>query len=180
MDKENIFKLQRVRTPETIEAFKAELSNYDWKEVYVEDTNDSYNAFLAIFKSLYDYYCPVRKVKVKPKNKQNLWMTKGLVKACKKKEQLYKDFIKHRTKDKAYKYKQYRNRLTTIIREQKQNYYRILLGKYKANIKATWDVIKEVIDQHNISTLPTYIVKDDSSRVENVQEIANEFNIFFC
>lgn len=102
MNKVCDYKLQRVRMLEAIEAFKAELDNHDWKEVYVEETNDSYNAFLDIFMSLYDCHCPVRKIKVKPKSRENLWITKGLEKACKKKDQLYKDFIKHRTKEKEY------------------------------------------------------------------------------
>ncbi|KAM3592138.1 uncharacterized protein V6R79_013382 [Siganus canaliculatus] len=44
----------RVKTPEAIEALKIALTNHDWQEVYVEDTDDAYNAFLDTFLSYYD------------------------------------------------------------------------------------------------------------------------------
>lgn len=37
--------LVRIKSPEAIMALKAELMNHDWQEVYVEDTNESYDAF---------------------------------------------------------------------------------------------------------------------------------------
>lgn len=36
------------------------------------------------------------------------------------KHRLYKEFIKHQTKDKEDKYKNYKNRLTSIMRTQKK------------------------------------------------------------
>lgn len=38
-------------------------------------------------------------------------------KACKKKNQLYEEYIKHQTKEKEDKYKKYKNKLTDIMRE---------------------------------------------------------------
>lgn len=50
----------RVKTPEAIAALKTGLANHDWQEIYVEDTNDAYNAFLDTFLTLYDRYCPLK------------------------------------------------------------------------------------------------------------------------
>ena len=38
------------------------------------------------------------------------WITKGLRNACKKKNTLYRDFLRHRTKDAENKYKIYKNK----------------------------------------------------------------------
>lgn len=83
-----MYLLQRTRRPVAIEAFKVVLVNHDWNEVYVEDTNDSYNAFLDTSMLMYNYYCPIRKIKVKYKNEHNSWMTRGLENSCKKKKLL--------------------------------------------------------------------------------------------
>ena len=37
--------LIRIKSPEAIIAFKTELLNYDWQEVYVDYINESYEAF---------------------------------------------------------------------------------------------------------------------------------------
>lgn len=54
------------------------------------------------------------------------------------------------TKGNKGKYKQYRNRLTSIIREQRRN--SMQLQRFKTNIKATWSVIREVTDQMFFNT----------------------------
>lgn len=64
------------------------------------------------------------------------------------KHRLYKEFIKHQTKDKEDKYKNYKNRLTSIMRTQKKDYYNQLLFKYKNNNKATRDVLNDMINKH--------------------------------
>lgn len=41
--------LVRIKPPEAIMALKADLRNQDWKEVYGDDTNQSYDAFIDTF-----------------------------------------------------------------------------------------------------------------------------------
>lgn len=50
----------------------------------------------------------------KYKNK-NSWLTKGLRNACKKKYNLYRDFIKLRTKESENLYNIYKNKLTEVL-----------------------------------------------------------------
>ena len=45
------YNLVRKKSPEAILALKADLLSHDWQEVYVEDTNEAYNAFLGTFLS---------------------------------------------------------------------------------------------------------------------------------
>ncbi len=167
----------RVKTPETIAALKTGLANHDWQQVYVEDTNDAYNAFLDTFLTLYDRYCPVKTQNSKKRRKS--WITKGLEKACKKKNKLYMEFLKHRKKEKEDNYKKYRNRLTSIMRCQKKMYYEQLLQKYKKNIKATWSVLYKVIKNCNGRCFPTNIVIGDNSVIEDIESMVNEFNDYF-
>lgn len=126
--------LVRIKSPESIMALKKELINYDWQRVYVEDVNDSYNAFLDIFLTLYNTHCPVKEFRRNITKNRKPWVTKGLEKACTKKNRLYREFLKHRTKDKEDKYKIYKNRLTSIMRSHKKAYYDQLLQSYKNDI----------------------------------------------
>lgn len=91
---------KRVKTEETLDALKTELLKQDWSTIYEEkDTNKAYDEFLKIFKRLYNENCPNKIYNKNNKHKENQWMHKGLENACKKKNTLYKIFIKTRTKE---------------------------------------------------------------------------------
>ena len=67
--------------------------------------------------------CPLKLFSHKNKYSEAPWITKGLQNACKKKNKLYRDFIKHRSLDVENKYKKYKNKLTAILRIAQQDYY---------------------------------------------------------
>ena len=106
------------------------------------------------------------------------WMTKGLVNACKKKNKLYRDFIKYRTKDKEIKYKLYKNKLIDIIRINKKEYYNKLLENNKNNIKGTWDILNKIIRNKTNSNCPDHFIEKDKT-ITNMTEIVEGFNNFF-
>ena len=74
-------------------ALKADLMNHDWQDVYVDNTNQSYDAYLDTFLLYYDHHCPLKEYRQNPKKKRKPWFTEGLEKACKKKNRLYREFI---------------------------------------------------------------------------------------
>lgn len=58
--------LARIKSPEAIMALRADLMNHDWQEVYVANIDNSYDAFLDTFLSLYDYHCPLKEYRQNP------------------------------------------------------------------------------------------------------------------
>lgn len=86
----------------------------------------------------------------------------------------------HRTKENEDKYKNYWNKLTSILRYEKKRYYEQLLQKHKNNIKATWSVLNKIIKNQNNVVSPTCIVKKGNEVIESIESIVNEFNDFFC
>lgn len=107
----------------------------DWNKVYLEDVDEAYDTFLSITTALYEKSCPLAKKVVKQKAAEKPWLTKGILNEFKKKNLLYKDFLKKRTKQAEHKYKTYKNKLTRIMRSTKRDYYSNLLtttvhGKY--------------------------------------------------
>lgn len=57
----------RKKTQEAIIAFRDDLKQQTWNEVYVEDPNKAYNAFSEIFLELYDKCCLLQKISGKNK-----------------------------------------------------------------------------------------------------------------
>ena len=144
--KQNTLDFKRIKTQETIAALNADLSTQDWKTVYVnKDPNKAYEAFLSILLELYNKNCPLRKQIVKYKHRNRPWITRGIENACKKKNLLYKNFLKHRTKETEIRYKTYKNKLVNIIRSQKKEHYQTLLEKHRSDTKGIWRVINSAI-----------------------------------
>ena len=110
-------KITRHKTQNAINSFKEDLLRQDWNKVYVKGANEANESFLEIVAELYEKNCPLAKKIVKPKYAEKLWLTKGISKACKKKNSLYKDFLRKRT-EAEQKYKTYKNKQKTNYETQ--------------------------------------------------------------
>ena len=112
-------KLVRDKSLKALKELKTDLNQQNWDEVYVNDVNIAYDSFMIILKRLYDKNCKIRSL-----TKKNIidkpWMTKGLHNACKKKNYLYRCFLKLRTKEAENRYKKYKNKLVSITRIHKK------------------------------------------------------------
>ena len=169
---------RRVTSVTAIKALQRDLAAEKWNEVYdKENVDTAYDNFLKIFLLLYEKNCPILEYK---KNSKALkpWMTNGLLNACRKKNKLYRDFIKYRTIDKETKYKAYKNKLMVIIRRCKKDYYNKLLEKNKNNIKGTWNILNKIIRKGtNSNNTNSFIEKGKS--ITKMNEIVEGFNNFF-
>ncbi len=177
----NRFKLIRYRTPEIIAALSEDLKNHNWSDVYAsKDPNSAYDAFLSILIEKYEKHCLFKKTVKKQKNEDKPWITKGIEKACKKKNALYRKFIATRTIQAENKYKIYKNKLISIIRFSKKDYYNKLLDKHKNNIQTTWKVLNSIIKKNTGKVdYPNYFVNDDKLSINKMNDIVNEFNEYF-
>jgi len=153
----------------------------DWQSVYDEgDVDLAYNSFIKIFLTLYNKNCPIQESEITSKRPSKPWVTRGLINACKKKNTLYKEFVKHRTEEKELKYKTYKNKLTVILRKCKKDYYSRLLENNKNNIKGTWNILNSVIRRKKTSTAFPKEFIDNGKIIKNMDEIvAGFFNGFF-
>ena len=59
--------------------------------------NKAYDNFMSIFSHLYDEHFPIRKIKLKLKDIQSPWITKGIKKSSRMKQRLYEKYLKNKT-----------------------------------------------------------------------------------
>lgn len=171
---------RRLRTADRINAFNEDLRAYNWNSICGEmDIERAYNKFLEIFTLLYNKHCPIRVYQNNKKYVNRPWISKGLQKACKKKNNLYKSFLKLKTKEAENRYKLYKNKLTAAIRSAKKLYYKKLLFDNKSNIRRTWEILNNLIKQGSKKHIyPDYFV-DSNGENHNINRIVNDFNHFF-
>jgi hypothetical protein len=107
--------VSRLITEERIDNFGESLSRLNWSSVsdacFNGETNKAYDLFLTQYKNTYEKAFP--KICTKRKNGSSFnqpWMTKGLLKSSRKKEQLYLKYVKNPTLSNKNKFTVYRNK----------------------------------------------------------------------
>ena len=100
-----MFIYKRTYNTESIELFKQKLHETKWDEIMsFQNPDDAYKAFLKRFSTLYDTYFPEKKIKLKNKDLQSPWITKGIRRSPKHKQRLYEKFLKNRNEKTELEY----------------------------------------------------------------------------
>ena len=105
-------------------AFLQNLYHYDWDTIKNhQDANEAYNNSILAFCTIYDTFFPMNKMKIKTKDIQSLWITKGIKKSSKKKQRFYlKSFLKRNEKTKK-EYQDYKKLSESIKKLTKKLYF---------------------------------------------------------
>ena len=108
-------------------------------------------------------------------------MTNCILKSVKRKNKLYKTFLKNPSRKNEKTYKRYKNKLNHIIQLSKRLYYEEQLIRYKNNSKMIWKTLNNVLNRkQKTKELPReFIMEDSSKKIIDPNEIANTFNEYF-
>ena len=134
------------------EEFRHDFSNVNWNEILSVDKNDSeasFNSFLNKFNTLFDKHVPLKKL---TKNQSKLlnkpWITAGLLTSMKIRDNFLLDLKNTTDPDlKAFLsslYKLYRNRIVSLLRLSKKNYYNNYFRINNANLRKVWEGVREL------------------------------------
>ena len=100
-------------------------------------------------------------------------------KSIKHKNRLYKAFIKSPSTLRESHYKNFRNKLTHLIRRAKRTYYDGQFERTKNDLKSTWKLINEIINKRNSKPAMTSIFKADGKSITDPVIIAKKFCQYF-
>ena len=92
---------------------------------------------------------------------------------------MYAIFLKTESKEDETKYKNYKNKLTRILRNCEKDYFDKLLVEQKNNIKGTWNILNSIIGKKKSSNAYPEIFKHKNKIFKTDIEISNGFNDFF-
>ena len=97
-----------------------------------------------------DEHTPSKRLsKYKLKFKTKPWITMALQKSISIKNKLFSDYINKKYLSQKtelhIKYKSYKNMLSTLMKQSKQNYFTKLFENNLRNLKNTWKGIKSII-----------------------------------
>ena len=118
--------------------FLNELKSTDFSFIInsVSTLEDKYSFFHNKFLSIVDKHAPLEKLsKRQQKRKLKPWITNGILKLIKVKNNLYKKIFKSNDKFWYQRYKYYRDMLNHLIRKSKRNHYNNYFESVKNNSK---------------------------------------------
>ena len=146
----------------------------------IKDANAAYNSFHNVYKELFDKHFSLKTTSEKKKCSPIAeWMTKGLVKACNKKSLLYKKYKTSGLAIDKQKFVTYRNKLKSILNEEKRNFYSHKFKSAAGNLKETWNIINKFTKNDPISKC-SQVFNDNGKVLESDVDIANKFNYYFA
>ena len=125
-------------------------------------------------------HAPIKEVPCsKLKQFDKPWISNGILKSIKVKQQIYRSHLFSNDVRKVAQYKQYANRLNKIKAISKTKYYNNQFEKYKTNIKATWKLIGNLIrHQPKRQLSPSRLIRNGNIYTDK-HDIANQFNQHF-
>ena len=132
-----------------MESFINNLDCTDWRKVKIMKIL-TYNNF-------------IKSKSIKP------WVTKGILKSIKRKNLLYKSYIKSPNITNKKKFATYRNKLNHLLRLSKKHYIEKKIKESENNMKETWKIINSLLNKS----------KDNNTKDTDYNIIANKFCRYF-
>ena len=177
---ETFVKTSRAITQTNIDKFAGTLSSLQWKRADdFRNVNEFYNYFIDNFKLLYDKCFPIVTHKSREKlNGHKPWISSAIITSTRRKNILYKKWLKTKTEASLAKYKSYRNKLTQTVRAAEKLYYTNKFEKLKDDLRGTWNIIKAVINGSSTTSHPLEII-DNGNVITDPSKVAGKFNKYF-
>ena len=146
----------------------------------VSTLEDKYSFFHNKFLSIVDKHAPLEKLsKRQQKRKLKPWITNGILKSIKVKNNLYKKFLKSNDKFWYQRYKYYRDMLNHLIRKSKRNHYNNYFESFNNNSKKIWKGINELIIRSKRNNTEKIQLKINNNTIRDNKMISNHFNSYF-
>lgn len=161
-------------------SFIEDMSNIDWSEVdQVQDPECALESFCDFFREAVSRNTIISKCKRRYNSPRCPWITKGLLKSMRKKENLYKKTKKRPFNLKlASRYKKYCNILNSLLKKAKKSYYEKEFISRQNNSKRKWELLNTFLNRTTCHTSISKIMYNDCT-YDDALEIANAFSDFF-
>lgn len=158
------------------------ISDQNWDEVlFIHEANNAWIKFFDIFSNIHDQCKTTKIIQVKEHRKIKPWITNAIINSIKIRDRLKKlvNINRHNIDLLTY-YKNYRNRLHTIITATKNKYYSEQLEINKSSMKKMYEIIDAATNSSKgKSNIDMCITDDDDKQFANDKDMANFCNNYY-
>lgn len=160
-------------------AFIDDLTQIDWNatlETSEDDVDKMFSTFYNKLNKAVNKHAPMKKVSHRlAKRLSKPWITKGIRSSIRKKN-------KFLAKGDETRYRYYRNRICSLIRTSKKQYFYNYFADNVSNMKNTWKAINDILNRKTYKHNPIVALKDPRTNnpVNDPASIANIINKHFA
>lgn len=163
------------------EKLKFDLQREEWLSVYTSgDANYTADQLINTLKMYIEKN--TTRIKIKRSNyKRKDWITDGLIKSIKTKDELYQKCINNpHNKNIETEFKIYRNKLNAIIKKTKTKFYRTQIEKNRNSTKQLWTTVNNICSDNKNKNTDINKIKLENGQITTEKiKIANRFNNYF-
>ena len=162
-----------------------EVGQVDWENVLNGDNpnpTSMFDSFYNKVSSIIDKHIPIKQLtKRELKIQSKPWITPAIRESIRKKNKLYKRYLKTKSQQIYYNFKQYRNKINHLMRISKRNYYNAYFIEHSNDSKLIWKGIRQIIymNKSNAHSIPTKI-NANGHEITDLKEIADAFSSYFA
>lgn len=176
---ENKQETQRVRDMNKFNEmqFQLDLIEYTWPE-NLKTTNEKANHLVQIVTEKLNIYAPIIEKRVVTKWGSKEWWTPQIGEEISKRDRLFKRATITKLEDDWNLYRQQRNSVVSLIRDQKQNFYHQKIDEVKGDSKEMWDTLKYIFSPKRQTKNVNGVIFNGKIERDD-KKIAENFNKYF-
>ena len=166
--------------------FKCDIENIPWSEIITNNANveTSTSTFINKIENVLDKHAPYKEfTKKQVSNLSKPWVTKDIAKDIIIKNKIHRRFLKCTNTTKKnelfMKFKQYRNKISNLLKVSKKEYYISFFNRNLYDLKNTWKGIKEIINLKDKKSNSQTSLEINSKIETGPTNVANHFNNCF-
>ena len=153
-------------------------------ELNKNNTNRSFDKFYETTEKLLDVYAPITRLsKAETKLSSKPWITNGIFNAIKKKNKIYKKFLRAKSeinRTRLYsEFKKYRNKINNLIKVSKAKHYQNFFVSHKNNLFKTWQGVRSIININKNTKKTVNCLNINGKEETDPFHISNSLNTFF-
>ena len=157
---------------------RAAASNHNFDHIVnCEDVNDAILMLKDELMYLYDLYCPVVVKNISYKDKVKPWIDREAKLHIRLRQKYH--ILSAQGKMNRVEYCRYRNMVTAEIRMKRKNYYSLQFENKKGDMRATWNIINNIIKPHSKSNNNKIKLKIDDVLTDDSVIISDRLNEYF-
>ena len=170
----------RCVTDHTVNQLIQYLNLFDWSNLNMYDTEQSFDMFMNVLNTGMDNYMPeVTKTLPSKKIIREPWVTKGIVNCVRKCKRLYSKSLNTNMIQDRTKYVEYRNVLNKAKRNAKCMYYNNFFVENYGNVKKSWKMLNKLIGRSNDKSCIPDCILHNGNKISDVNEMSENYNLFF-
>ena len=153
-------------------------------QLHADDPSLSFDNFYSTIECLLEKHTLLKKFgNSKKRKKSNPWITKGILTSINKRDHLRKCFLKE--KDPFLKslflesFKKYRNRIVSLCRLSKSNFFHKFFRDNQKNIGKIWEGVKSLISFRSSASPHLMCINVENNIVTDPLVVSDSFNNYF-